>query len=151
MSVQSIWIATELSRRLGNHAHDTKAGWVLSEQTIDCFPWRERYMRRPDVCYVAKERLAILPAEGPLTLAPDVCIEVVSPNDNAYDLSGKTEDYFRAGVALVLHVFPEERTVHVYRPDGTAAVLRDGQAFVAADVLPGLAIAVTDVFPPKLA
>ena len=149
MSYMSAYIGGRVVRHLGNYAEDRQLGWVVPEATIDCFDWRERYARRPDVTFTARSRLPTIPMEGVLTIAPDLCVEVVSPNDDAVDLELKTRDYFRAGVKLVWHIFPEARTIHVYHPDGTAAVLTDGGTLTGGDVLPGFSVAATDVLPPR--
>lgn len=38
------------------------------------------------------------------------------------------------------------RTLHAYRQPGRVVVLREGESFDAADVVPGLMIAVADLF-----
>ena len=85
-----------------------------------------------------------------LTLAPDICVEVVSPNDNADDLQEKIDDYFRAGVRLVWVIYPVHRKIYVLGPDGTAAVLTDGGTLTGGDVLTGFSVAATDVLPPRV-
>jgi hypothetical protein len=43
-------------------------------------------------------------------------------------------------------IYPKTRTVHVFRADGTAARLTEGQTLSGENVVPGFSIPVTDLF-----
>jgi Uma2 family endonuclease len=43
--------------------------------------------------------------------APDIAVEILSPNDRAADVADKGETYLQAGTALVLIVDPASETV----------------------------------------
>jgi Uma2 family endonuclease len=49
-----------------------------------------------------------------------LAVEVVSPSESAGDLNKKVNLMLRAGSLAVWVIYPEERTVQVYRPDGTS-------------------------------
>ena len=53
----------------------------------------------------------------------------------------------RGGARLVWLIAPEAKTATVYRPDGSARLLRESEALDGEDVLPGLAIPLADVLP----
>jgi Uma2 family endonuclease len=78
---------------------------------------------------------------------PDLILEVVSPNDLAWEVDVKVTEYLQAGVPLVWVFYPDTRTVSVYRADGQAARLGMGETLRGAEVLPGFACLVADVFP----
>jgi Uma2 family endonuclease len=48
---------------------------------------------------------------------------------------------------LIWVIAPSARTVTVYRADGSASLLREHDALSGEDVLPGLSIPLTDIFP----
>ena len=48
-------------------------------------------------------------------IPPDLAVEVVSPNDSADALEEKLDDYQKVGVPLVWVIYPEPRTVKVFR------------------------------------
>jgi Uma2 family endonuclease len=62
--------------------------------------------RRPDIAFVATERLRGAPplADDPAAWAvgPNLAVEVISPSNTAADVQEKLNDYFRAGVQIGL-------------------------------------------------
>jgi Uma2 family endonuclease len=110
-------------------------------------PWDPEQVRSPDVAFVSASRLegGRLPVKL-LRGAPDLAVEVVSPSDNAGDLQQKVRDYLGAGARLVWILYPESGTAATYRPDGAARLLGDRDTLDGDDVLPGLALPLSEVF-----
>lgn len=79
-------------------------------------------------------------------MAPELAVEVVCPDDYFLDVENEARDWIRAGVDLVWVVVPSTRSVHVWRKDGSRAVLQAGETLTGDDVLPGLIIPVADLF-----
>ena len=100
----------------------------------------------PDVHFT--EQLPIVHpqfVEGPPTLA----VEVVSPNDRDSEVQGKVDAYLAAGSARVWVARPEQRTVTVFRADGTVRVARAGDVLTSDDAafaVDGFELAVGDIF-----
>lgn len=69
-----------------------------------------------------------------------------TPSDNPVDVQQKVRDYLKAGARLVWVVAPQAKTVTVYRPDGSARLLREPERLDGEDVLPGLSIALAELF-----
>lgn len=86
--------------------------------------------------------------KGWATIPPDLAVEVVSPNDIVYQLEDKLEDYRKVGVPLVWVVFPNLRTVRVYRADGSTSFLREDEELSGEDIIPGFRCSVREIFPP---
>ncbi|HXF93950.1 MAG TPA: Uma2 family endonuclease [Nitrospiraceae bacterium] len=103
-------------------------------------------VRGPDVAFVRRERLADLPRDGFFPGAPDLAIEVVSPNDLAQDVERKVQECLTAGAAMVWVLYPDTRHVIVYRPGGEARDLSEKDALDGAEVLPGFACKVEELF-----
>jgi Uma2 family endonuclease len=100
----------------------------------------------PDVAFVCREKLDPPPQREVLG-APDLAVEVMSPTDSLRKLRQKAERYLANGTALVWLVLPETRTVEVY--DAAAndvVVLGESDTLTGGTLLPGLAIAVRDLF-----
>jgi Uma2 family endonuclease len=102
----------------------------------------------PDVAFFFDKRLATLTAAQRETppFAPDLAIEVRSPDDRESNIKRKTELYLAHGAAIVLNVDPFERTVQLSDAQGE-------KCFRPADILvhpafPGLEIAVSALFAP---
>lgn len=121
---------------------------VGSEGMYCCFPRRPGRVRKPDVSFIRRDRLpdGRVPA-GICRFAPDLAVEVVSPNDEYEAVDDKVADYYDAGVPLVWVVAPRTRTVLVYHPDGTARRLTDADDLTADQVVPGFRVRVADLFP----
>lgn len=143
-------VASRINRLLGNHVDAQKLGLINGSQCgYQIFRDDANRVRFPDVSFTRKERLPALgPAEGHSKTAPDLAVEVVSPNDQAVDLLAKVREYLDAGVALVWVVNPGDRTVFAYHVDGTGRYYNAAETLDAGPVLPGFQCRVADFFEP---
>lgn len=102
----------------------------------------------PDVAYVSYERL---PKDAPPaqrekpTIAPDLAIEVASPNDSERVLEEKIELYLEFGATAVLVVDPDTRSILRIDAKRVRTRFSEGAMFTDAD-FPGLAIDVSALF-----
>jgi Uma2 family endonuclease len=103
-------------------------------------------VRAPDVGFISAARV---PADGLpqqyVPFAPDLAVEVVSPNDDADEIQQKVIEYLKYGTRLVWVFYPKSKTVAVHTPDGSRIIGLDGTLDGGA-VLPGFTLAVRDVF-----
>ncbi|MBI4311583.1 MAG: Uma2 family endonuclease [Chloroflexi bacterium] len=101
----------------------------------------------PAVSFVARERLFVsaMP-DGYLETMPDLVAEVVAPDDMAEEMQAKVEDCLAAGVKLVWVVYPERRSVVVYRSLEDVRVLREGDTLTGEPALPGFRCSVRELF-----
>jgi len=147
MSFGSSAIASILIELLRAWMRAGHAGTVTgSDGGYTIFPWAPGDVRMPDVSYISKARLPRVPARGWVSVAPELAIEVVSPNDRFIDVESKARDWIRAGVDLVWVVVPATESVQVWRKNGERAILRADEALSGEDVLPGFEVAVADLF-----
>lgn len=102
-------------------------------------------VRAPDVAFVSRDRLPPHDTRGYAELAPDLVVEVLSPDDRAGEVLAKCADWLRAGCQLVWVVDPERREVRVYRADGSVAVVEEGGAVDGEAVLPGFSCVVGEM------
>lgn len=136
---------------LSAHCRKTGAGWVLGPDAgYRCFADLPDQVRKPNVSFVAAARMPAseLP-HGYTNIAPDLAVEVSSPNDLVRELESKAEQFLAAGVRQVWIVHPETRTVRILRPDGSDTRLHEGDTISGEDVLPGFSCKVDDFFPPR--
>jgi len=149
VSVLSNLIASEINRILGNHCRENNLGWILaSELGYRCFPWKPGRIRRADVSFIRSDRLSEERlSEGFCSIAPDLAVEVVSPNDLVSELDEKVEEYLRAGVRLIWVVRPNVRTVQVFRGDRSESWLRQLDELSGEEVVPGFRCQVGSLFP----
>src|ERR1700744_1716964 len=82
MSMLADWVADRVQRRLGNYAEEHHLGDVFpGTAQYQCFPYAPRQIRKPDVTFIRRGRLTLAQMErGFCRIAPDLMVEVVSPN-----------------------------------------------------------------------
>lgn len=83
-------------------------------------------------------------------MAPDLAVEVVSPNDTWEEVDAKVVEWLDAGTRLVWVVAPGTRTVRIHRPvsatGGTTAMLSGDDAISGEQVLPGFTAPIREFF-----
>jgi Uma2 family endonuclease len=147
MSVTVSVLASTLTIHLGSQT--SASGWTVMEVLFDlALPVNRN--RRPDIAFVSfdrwpKERPT--GAENAWGIVPDAAIEVVNPNDMIEDVLVKLDEYFRAGVRLVLAVFPQQQLVYVYESCTQIRVLRRADTLEGGAVVPGFRLALNELFP----
>ncbi len=130
-----------------NEVH--RLGWL---QISDCgylLPLLGRdTVRKPDVSFVSFQKLPA--AQGfPIgfpAIAPDLAVEVLSPNDLAYDVESKINDYLQAGVKLIWIINPAGRSVQILRQDGSSGRLLESDDLDGEDLLPGFRCKIASLF-----
>jgi|SRR5215831_10705890 len=101
-------------------------------------------VRRPDVAFISAAKLTSVDPRKRLDFAPDLAIEIASPND---DLPRKIRDYLAAG-ARVWALFPDARVGRIHKP-GQQPLVRDadaGDSLEDDELLPGLKIPLAEIF-----
>jgi Uma2 family endonuclease len=89
-------------------------------------------VRGADAAFISHERLAQRQKKrGFLDVAPELVVEVLSPDDAWSDVTQKLREYFAAGVKLIWVADPASRTVYAYRS------VTDVREFTETDMLPG--------------
>lgn len=89
-------------------------GWLLLQE-VDIRLGRD--IVAPDMAGWRRERMAQVPTEAPITLAPDWVCEVLSPGTEVFDRKTKADWYARSGVGWMWLVDPADRMLEVFRND----------------------------------
>lgn len=104
-------------------------------------------VRAPDCQFVTASRL---PTEMPLAfleVAPDLAVEVLSPDDRWSEVIAKVSEYLSCGVREVWVVDPDQRELQVFRPDQRPVTLSADAEITSESILPGFRCRVADFFP----
>jgi Uma2 family endonuclease len=127
------------TRRSAGGYVGVEAGYILAHDPDT--------VRGPDVSYVRADRIppSGIP-EGFWNLAPDLAVEVVSPNETAEEVREKVRDFLGAGTPLVWTIYPRTREVIVHTPDGLARTYGSSDTIEFPDILPQFTCAVTELF-----
>jgi len=132
---------------LGAWADETGSGRVGTEWEFRVTPPHEQTRPLvPDVAFLSYDRLAYErddAAQIPY-MAPDVAIEIRSPDDRLSDIDEKIRVYLASGAALVLLIDPVEQTFTAHDANGSRTFSRDDT--FTHESLPGLTIQVASVF-----
>jgi Uma2 family endonuclease len=84
--------------------------------------------------------------EGIWPIAPDLAIEVISPNDLWERVQSKVQEYFAAGVRQVWLVSWQQGTVSIYDSPTHVTILTEEDILTSAALLPGFSCRVSDIF-----
>ena len=134
-------IMTILARLL-----DDKFGLLLAEMG---FIMRQDPIehRAVDVAFVLRGNLEkVEDITQYLPFPPDFAVEVISENDRADKIQEKIQSYMNNGTKLLWVVYPITRQVVVYRPGKSPQIAGIADKLEGGDLLPGLAIAVAEIF-----
>lgn len=136
-----VYFALETWNRVAKFGHVTVETGIVIESEPDT-------VRGPDVSVWSYARLsADQKPEGYPEVAPELCVEVLSPSNTRPKMTRKIREYFNRGVRTVWVVDPEERTATVYHQPGNGQVLWDDATITSEDVLPGFSCPVAEFFP----
>ena len=130
-------IAARLLASLYNFVESRALGRVLTAETGFVLRRNPDTVRAPDVAFVRRERLPVPPPSGFADIAPDLVVEVLSPNDRPGDVLSKIGDWLEAGVLLVWIIDPQRGDARVYRADGSQEHLAGHDWLDGESVVPG--------------
>jgi len=103
-------------------------------------------VRGADVVFISHERDQLRASAGFLDVAPELVVEIISPDDKWSDVIEKLREYFAVGVKLVWVADPELRSVLAYRSLTDVREFTADDDLVSDDVLPGFRVNVADLF-----
>jgi Uma2 family endonuclease len=130
-------------RCLANFVEEHRLGEVTTETD---FKLAEGVVRIPDLAFIRAERLPGIDPRQRIDGAPDLVVEVVSPNDDPDDLVLKIQQYLRSGARAVWVLYPEARLAYIYRPGERPEIRELHQALDDPELLPGFSLPLSRVF-----
>lgn len=140
------FIASRIHVAIGHFVASKRLGEIASAETGFIIRRNPDTVRAPDVAFVVRERVTLSPEQGYFPGAPDLAVEVLSPDDAASAVLDKVEDWIEAGTRSLWIVDPKRMTVSIHRPNAAVRVYREHQTIDDEPLLPGFSMNVTDVF-----
>ena len=138
------------ARTLGilfGHVYETDLGVLLGASCGFFLQHDPDTVRAADGAFIAKGRT---PSDadpyGFVETPPDLVVEVVGIKDMAEQLQAKIEQWIEHGVKLVWVIYPEHRSIMVYRSLSEVHVLHEGDTLTGDPVLPGFSCPVAEIF-----
>ncbi len=134
-------VLVEVSSQLASFLRDNPVGVVLVESDIE---FERGFVYRPDVCFFRTGRVKGDPDH--LRGAPDLAVEIVSPQSRRYDSETKRADYERFGVLEYWLIDPKRESMTFLRlSEGRyVEVPPEGDSFRSTAV-PGFTLALAAV------
>jgi Uma2 family endonuclease len=142
-------IAAELVFRLASFLQTAATGRVFYDVWWRLgLPHDPERVRAPDVSYFSTEKLKANGSANIFRVPPDLAIEIDSPTNQRRrgDFQQRIPDYLDAGVGLLWVIYPDARYAMVYRPDGSARLVRETEALDGEAVLPGFRLELGELF-----
>jgi Uma2 family endonuclease len=131
-------VAGEIFRLFANHVKSTKLGKTYAAETGFLIERDPDTVRGADAAFVRAKRIPeITNPRKHVPFAPDLAVEVLSPNDRPDQVGEKIQEWLAAGSRAVWSVNLNERTVTVHRPGAEPVTVTEDQDLDGGDVLPG--------------
>jgi len=139
-------LATRIAAALYGFVQARRLGTVYVETGYVLFRDPDT-VRGPDVSFLSRDRAArVRDRRGFVPGAPDLAIEIRSPDNTPAELSDKAQEYLDAGARLVWVVDPPSRSVQVHQAGHPPRVLSKGEVLDAGEVLPGFTLPLAELF-----
>lgn len=87
------------------------------EALVECAIATKQGTKVADVAWASNERIERIKTEVECSIAPEICVEVVSYSNTQREIRGKSKLYFDAGALEVWHC-AENGTMTFYSPSG---------------------------------
>jgi len=140
-------IALKIGRIVGNFVEENNLGVVVAAETGFLISHNPDTVRAPDSAFIGKEKLAKYGiTEKFFPDAPDLAVEVVSPNDRKKDIEDKVQDYLAAGVNLIWIIYPQKQFVVVHRQSKIVSILFETDELEGEEVLPNFRLPLEKLF-----
>jgi len=143
-----IAIANLLKEALTDAVRTAKCGRTYVEMG---FAMANGNGRKPDVAFLSYQSWARnrrIPPGDYMPVAPDLAIEIISPNELTMATVYKVQEYFESGVKQVWLVFSNIEQVYCYTSPTNVRILTREDEISGDALISGFRMAVADLFPP---
>jgi Uma2 family endonuclease len=139
-------LVADIAVRLSDFARENSLGAVTGTGTGFQIAGDPDTVRAPDVGFVVSQRDPGELVKGYFQGAPDLAVEVLSPEDRAGEVLAKVRDWLGAACRRVWVVDPRTRTVSVHRSASEIVVLSESDTLTDEELLPGFRLPVAEIF-----
>jgi Uma2 family endonuclease len=139
-------ICGELLMRLRAYAKEHRLGRVCDSSTG--FWMNNRNCRAPDVSFISKARLQAV-GQSPTEFfkgAPDLAVEVLSPNNRRPEMDERPRDYFESGTQIAWILDPETESAEICYSLTNRRLLGPGGELDGESIVPGFRCKLSDLF-----
>jgi len=141
-------ISVQLGAALHNFVTEHRLGAVLDSSTG--FWMKNRNCRAPDVSFVTRDRLRQLGFKRSTREffpgAPDLSVEILSPNNTRAEIDQRLRDYFESGTPIAWIIDPGQKRVEVCHSLTQRALIGSGGFLDGEQLLPGFRYPIGELF-----
>ncbi len=138
-------IVGKLTCMLGNHVMANGLGTFFGAETGFILSRDPDTVRAPDFAFLRSARPAS-PKRGYYPGAPDLAVEVLSPDDRAGYVREKIAEWLEAGTGAVWIVDPRQRTVAIHELNRSAVGASESEVIHGGALLPGFELPIDELF-----
>ncbi len=140
-------VALNVAYLLKQHVMAHSLGKVLAAETGFKVATDPDTVLAPDAAFIRQEefdRIGMTKKFWPG--APDLAVEVMSPDDTVRQTDEKAKSWLSHGARMVWVINPKRRTVSVFCPGAETVVLSEGDVLDGQVVVPGFSCRVDEIF-----
>lgn len=139
-------IEFRLGARLVAYADETGRGVAMGGE-VGIYTARDPdTVRGADALFISHERYGRRGPGAFLDVAPELVVEVLSPEDRPGEMAAKLREYLSIGVDRIWLVDPRRRQVRICRSPEQVATLEIGEVLRDDEILPGFALPLSELF-----
>ncbi|MBA3243464.1 MAG: Uma2 family endonuclease [Acidobacteria bacterium] len=140
-------IVARLTVPLGQYVDENNLGELYAAETGFKLKSDPDTVRAPDIAFVSRERAdKVGETKGYFPGAPDLAVEVTSPDDTVREVEDKVAEWLECGAKLVWVISPKLHTVTVYRSLTDIKTLTENDTLDGEDVVTGFHHPVAKLF-----
>jgi Uma2 family endonuclease len=139
-------VGARLSRCIGEFVEERELGFTFSAGTgfkLDSDP---DLVRAPDASFVRRARVRGKITKKFFEGAPDLAVEVISPDDTRREVADKKNAWLAYGATSVWIADPDAQTITVHHSGKKPTIFARGQTLTDESVLPGFTLEVDRIF-----
>jgi Uma2 family endonuclease len=140
------YVVSNFGAVLGTFVHQYKTGRIVMGGVGIYTQRNPDTVRSADVAFISRERLAQVRSQSYLDVAPELIVEVLSPDDAWSQLMEKLEEYFIIGVQMVWVADPRRQQVYVYSSLTEVERFTMAEVLTGGKILPGFSVPVAELF-----
>jgi len=137
-------IVANLTIRLGHYVLTHKLGAMYAAETGFKLASNPDTVLAPDIAFIrgSVDDSSESYGEG----APDLVVEVQSPNDRKAKVEEKAARWLALGASMVWLIDPKRRTVEIHLSNDEPQILTEDDELTGGDLIPGFSVRVSEIF-----
>jgi Uma2 family endonuclease len=139
-------IVGNLTLLLGNFVKSNKLGRIMGAETGFIIRRDPDSVLAPDVAFISASRFPSILPQGFFNGAPDLAVEVLSPDERVIKIQEKTRSWLKAGCRAVWIVDPKTKIITIHKNDNDVAVFNINDTITDEQVLPGISVKASEIF-----